>query len=136
MVMSPGARWSEMVGLLRLLPDGDLGPEQLLVEAFLVAEEGRLRMYWIPFERLNRAAWIAIIGLTPGWHQMQEAFTAARDAFRSSVTADMQVLERVHRQAAFSGSMRTNMVKMLDQSSCLVRSTCGPASRSLKSVMT
>jgi hypothetical protein len=114
MEMCPGSHWSEMVGLLRALPDGELGPEHLMTGDFLLEEEGRLQVYWIPFERLNRGARIAIIGLTPGWHQMQQAFTAARDAFRAGVTDELLVLERIDRQAGFAGSMRTNMVKMLD----------------------
>ncbi len=115
MELSPGSRWSDMVPLLRALPDGDLGPGQLLTEDFLLEEESRLQMYWIPFERLNQAARIAIVGLTPGWHQMQQAFTAARDAFQDGITDDRQILERIDRQAGFAGSMRTNMVKMLDE---------------------
>ena len=114
MQMCPGSRWSEMVRLLRALPDGELGPEQLLSEDFLLEQEGRLRVYWIPFERLNAAARVAIIGLTPGWHQMHEAFTAARDAFRAGLNDDMAILEQIHRHAGFAGSMRANMVKMLD----------------------
>ena len=114
MEMCPGSRWSEMIGLLRELPDGELGPDRLMADEFLLEQEGRLQVYWIPFERLNRAARIAVIGLTPGWHQMQQAFTAARDAFRAGITDDLLVLEHIDRQAGFAGSMRANMVKMLD----------------------
>ena len=112
--MCPGARWPEMVGLLRALPDGELGPECLMSEHFLLEEEGRLQVYWIPFERLNPAARIAIIGLTPGWHQMQLAFTAARDAFHAGMADELLALEYIGRQAGFAGSLRTNMIKMLD----------------------
>ena len=114
MEMCPGARWEEMLPRMRALPDGVLGPEQLLTHDFLLDAEGRLEIYWIPFERMNHSARVAIIGLTPGWHQMQEAFTAARDAFRAGLEDDMAILERINRQAGFAGSMRTNMVKMLD----------------------
>jgi hypothetical protein len=103
-----------MVGLLQALPDGELGPQRLMTRDFLLEEEGRLRVYWIPFERLNPAARIAIIGLTPGWYQMQQAFTAARDAFRAGMTDELLVLDHIERQAGFAGSMRTNMVNMLD----------------------
>jgi hypothetical protein len=112
--MCPGSHWSEMVGLLRALPAGELGQTHLITEDFLLAEEGRLRVYWIPFERLNRAARIAIIGLTPGWYQMQQAFTAGRDAFRAGMTDELLVLDQIERQAGFAGSMRTNMTTMLD----------------------
>ena len=29
-----------------------------------------MQVFWIPFERLNPRARIAIIGLTPGWYQI------------------------------------------------------------------
>ena len=103
-----------MVPLLRALPAGLLGSEQLLVADFLLEEEGDLRTFWIPFERLNPAARVAIVGLTPGWHQMKEAFIAARDALRSGMTDVRLILDYVERQAGFAGSMRTNMVTMLD----------------------
>ena len=112
--MCPGARWFQMVGLLRALPDGELGPERLMTEDFLLEEERRLQVYWIPFERLNPAARIAIVGLTPGWHQMQLAFTAARDALHAGMTDELLALEYIGRQAGFAGSLRANMIKMLD----------------------
>ena len=73
MELCPASRWAEMVGLLlRALPDGELGPEHLMTpELLLEAEEGRLKVYWIQFERLNRAARIVIVGLTPGWHRIE-----------------------------------------------------------------
>ena len=112
--LCPGSRWSELVGLLRALPDGELGRAELLTEECLLEEEGPLRVYWIPFERLNRAARIAIIGLTPGWYQMRQAFSAARDAFRAGAIDELGVLDHVARQAGFAGATRTNMVGMLD----------------------
>ncbi len=75
--------------------EGFLGPEQLLTDDLLIEEEGRVRVYWLPFERLNRRARVAIIGLTPGWHQMQQAFTAARDAFHAGLCDEMAILERI-----------------------------------------
>jgi hypothetical protein len=112
--MCPGAHWPEMVGRLRALPDGELGPEHLMTDDFLLEEERRLQVYWLPFERLNPTARIAIVGLTPGWHQMQLAFTAAREAFHAGMTDDLLALEYIGRQAGFAGSLRVNMIKMLD----------------------
>ena len=111
--MCPGSRWSQMVKLLLSLPAGDLGPADLLTPEFLLDVEGRLRAYWIPFEKLNPRARIAIVGLTPGWFQMREAFTAARDGLQAGMSEET-VLGHVDRQASFAGTMRNNMVKMLD----------------------
>jgi uracil-DNA glycosylase len=102
-----------MVGRLSELPAGDLGPAELLTPGFLLDEESPLRTYWVPFERLNPTARIVIVGLTPGWSQMKEAFTAARDALQEGLSDDT-VLAYVDQQASFAGSMRSNMVKMLD----------------------
>ena len=33
-----------------------------------------MQVFWIPFERLNPRARIAIIGRTLGWYQIQQAF--------------------------------------------------------------
>ncbi len=35
-----------MLPFLCAMPDGNLDPGQLLVDEFLLAEEGRLRVYW------------------------------------------------------------------------------------------
>jgi hypothetical protein len=102
-----------MVGRLRALPAGELGPAELLTPEFLLDVEGSLTTYWIPFERLNPHARIVIVGLTPGWYQMKEAFAAARAALQAGMS-DESVLDHVDRQASFAGSMRNNMVKMLD----------------------
>ena len=112
--IAPGSHWPTMFARLRRLPGGELGKEQLLTADFLLDEEDDLRSYWIPFERLNAAARVAIVGLTPGWYQMKQAFTAARDALVTGVTDEHEILEHVEREAGFAGVMRTNMVRMLD----------------------
>jgi hypothetical protein len=103
-----------MLGPLRTLPAGPLDAAHLLAPEFLLEEEDDLQTYWIPFERLNSAALVAIVGLTPGWHQMKEAFTAARDALHRGMTNERLIFDYVEREAGFAGPMRTNMVKMLD----------------------
>ena len=86
-----------MVERLQSLPDGGLRRACLLCSD--LEDDGRMQVIWIPFERLNPRARIAIIGLTPGWYQMQQAFTAARDALRVGVPDEIAVLEYVDRQA-------------------------------------
>ena len=85
----------------------------LLTADFQLAREGRLDVYWIPFERLNPTAKVVIVGLTPGYSQMETAFTAARDALRAG-SSTAETLAYIDRSASFAGAMRTNMVKMLD----------------------
>lgn len=109
----PGALWARKLPALRRLPAGDLRREDLLRPEFLLAQEGRLSVYWIPFEWLNPIARVFIAGLTPGYGQMERAFTAARDGLRLGLSTP-KVLAQVGQSAAFAGSMRTNMIRMLD----------------------
>ncbi len=53
---------------------------------FRIASDGRIEVYWIPFERLNSAAQIVIVGLTPGYSQMRAAFDAAREALAQDLS--------------------------------------------------
>jgi hypothetical protein len=109
----PGAMWPEMLPALRRLPGGRLGREVLLSRDFLLAREGRLAVYWIPFERLNTTARVILLGLTPGFQQMAAAYAAARDALHAG-ESQAEMFAHVSRRAAFVGAMRTNLVAMLD----------------------
>lgn len=88
-------------------------PSDILLPEFLLEEEGRFSLYSIPFERLNPGAMLVIVGLTPGLSQMQEAFMAARQALNRGVTRE-EAVAHVDRAASFAGTMRTNMIRMLD----------------------
>jgi len=112
--LAPGALWHKMLPALRRLPRGPLGRNHLLTEDFKLADEGRLSVYWVPFEALNVQARVVICGLTPGYSQMHEGFTAAREAV-SAGWARSKTLAHVYKRAAFAGAMRTNLVWMLDE---------------------
>lgn len=91
-----------------------MGRQHLLTEDFKLAEERRLSVYWIPFERLNAQARIVICGLTPGYGQMLQAFTAAREALNAGLGLE-ETLAHVDRTGSFAGRMRNNLVAMLDE---------------------
>ena len=112
----PGALWHEMLPALKRLPPSPLplGREHLLTEDFRLAGKGPMSVYWVPFERLNARARVVICGLTPGYGQMLEAFTAAREALAAGSGLD-ETLVQVDRRASFAGTMRSNMVRMLDE---------------------
>lgn len=109
----PGALWHQMLPALQRLPLGPIGRERLLTEDFKLADEGRLSVYWIPFGRLNVQARVVICGLTPGYGQMLQAFAAAREALSAGLGLD-ETLAHVDRVGSFAGTMRNNMVGMLD----------------------
>lgn len=112
-LLVPGALWDEMVPRVERLPRGQLGRQDLLAEDFRLAEDGSLSVFWIPFERLNRHARVVICGLTPGYGQMLEAFTAARDALAAGMDL-APTMNHIGRSASFAGTMRINLVRMLD----------------------
>ncbi|MGE0786636.1 MAG: hypothetical protein AB7S26_13275 [Sandaracinaceae bacterium] len=88
--------------------------EHLLVDAFRVFAEGALEIYYAPIGFVVGAARLAIVGITPGWTQMQTAFAVARAELLAG-RAEVDVLREAKRQAAFRGSMRTNLIAMLDE---------------------
>jgi hypothetical protein len=102
-----------MLPLLERLPDGPLTRDVLVGSEFFLAEQDRLTVYWIPFARLNPTAAVILLGLTPGYGQMLEAFAAARDGLREGKAAG-EILSAVDRRASFAGTMRANMTRMLD----------------------
>lgn len=87
--------------------------ETLLVDDFLLYRASRLAIYYAPFDHINDNAQVVLLGVTPGWIQMQLAFATVRDVLADGATHDM-ALEEVKRAAAFGGTMRLNLTRMVD----------------------
>ncbi|MFD1956639.1 hypothetical protein ACFSL6_21255 [Paenibacillus thailandensis] len=96
------------------LPDRELTKEDLLVPELLIEEQDDLKMYYIPFNTVNAEAKVFIIGITPGFTQMEIAIRQARTDFLNGLP-DEEVYRRAKRQASFAGSMRRNLIAMLDE---------------------
>jgi hypothetical protein len=86
---------------------------ELLCKRFLLFSEAGLDVYYVPFHYMNRKARVVLIGLTPGWTQMEEAFRAAKRGLSDGL--DGKVLFRfIETTGSFSGPMRNHLVSMLD----------------------
>jgi Uracil DNA glycosylase superfamily len=85
----------------------------LICPRFLLFSEANLHVYYAPFHHLNPNARIALVGLTPGWTQMEEAFRAAREGLAFGLDGK-RLFEHIDRTGSFSGPMRKNLVAMLD----------------------
>jgi hypothetical protein len=85
----------------------------LLVEEFHLASEGVLEVFYAPLDHVNPDAKVALVGVTPGWTQMEQAFRAVRDALAQGSPAEA-ALAAGKRTAAFAGTMRRNLIEMLD----------------------
>jgi hypothetical protein len=85
----------------------------LLSESFRLYADRRLSIYYAPFDRVNTGARLALVGVTPGWTQMEVAYRTARQGLLEGHEREA-ILASVERAARFAGSMRTNLVTMLD----------------------
>lgn len=85
----------------------------LLIEQTVVGGR-QVQMFYAPFDDVNYAARIAIVGMTPGASQARQALNAARQALVDGKTDDEAArIAKTH--ASFSGEpMRTNLVRMMD----------------------
>jgi hypothetical protein len=86
---------------------------ELINEKFFLFSEGKLSAFYAPFDYTNLKARVVLIGLTPGWTQMERAFRVAKRALTSGLTGE-ELLAYVKKSASFSGPMRKNLVSMLD----------------------
>ncbi len=87
-------------------------PDRLLMGTHLYKRK-RLDIAYAPFDHVNTGADIVIVGITPGKQQMREAIEEARRAMKLGLS-DAEVLARAKVHASFAGSMRKNLVRLLD----------------------
>lgn len=87
-------------------------PGELPAE-FLLAQEGNLAQYYIPFDAVNTRALVVLVGITPGYVQWYNAVTTAQKVLREGGD-DALALREAKKHGAFSGPLRNNLVKLLD----------------------
>lgn len=111
---NPDALFERHADAIRRLPDGPLPPALLKSDTFLLARRGSVEIFYAPFDYVNPEAKVAIVGITPGWKQMEIAFRSARSLIREGLgRADVCRIVKEH--ASFAGPMRTNLLNMLDR---------------------
>ena len=88
--------------------------EELLIDKFLIDKENNIEIYYAPHnEYLNPKAKVFIIGITPGFQQMSTAIETARKELE--VNDEIEEIQYKCKVAArFSGSLRKNIISMLD----------------------
>ncbi|WP_164667273.1 uracil-DNA glycosylase family protein [Virgibacillus doumboii] len=95
--------------------DRPLTKQDLLTPSFLMDKENDITMYYAPHnEYINRDAKIVIVGITPGWNQMKTAFEQFVESHSSGKSLET-CLKETKEAAGFAGSMRKNLVDMIDQ---------------------
>ena len=73
---------------------------------FLVNKENNIEIYYAPFDYINPKATIMIVGITPGLQQMLQSFEVINEG---------KSLKEVKDLSSFKGSMRTTLIKYLDE---------------------
>lgn len=87
----------------------------LLTDDFKVYEQGKMKIFYAPHnEYINKKAKILIVGICPGWTQTEIALRTAKNGIEKSEDMD-KILKDCKRLARFAGSMRTNLIQMLDE---------------------
>lgn len=89
--------------------------EELLTEDFLIDKEGNIKIYYAPHnEYINPKAKVLIVGITPGFVQMNTAISMARKELENN--NDIEDIQYKCKVAGrFSGSLRKNIISMLDE---------------------
>lgn len=89
--------------------------EDILVEKFELYHQGNMRIYYAPHnEIINRQAKIFIVGITPGWTQTSIAYKTAHNGLLDGMDFH-QIKVQCKKNSRFAGSMRKNLIEMLDE---------------------
>lgn len=87
--------------------------EDLITEKLLYKNDGDIEVYWAPFDILNKNAKVVLLGITPGWTQMQNSINYLRRNYDNEECEELLI--NTKKTASFSGSMRNILVNMLDE---------------------
>ena len=83
-----------------------IGTSSIVNKEFLIKKDGNIEIYYAPFDYINSKAKIVIVGITPGLQQMTQSFQVIKDG---------KSLKEVKDLSSFKGSMRTTLIKYLDE---------------------
>lgn len=81
--------------------------------SMLMTGAGELSVYYAPFDWVNPAAKVVLVGITPGKTQAINALQEAKRQLNAGASNDVAHM-RAKQTGAFSGAMRPNLVAMLD----------------------
>lgn len=89
--------------------------EDILNEKFELYKEDNMTIYYAPHnETINNNAKIFIVGITPGWTQTSIAYKTAHNGLINNLEPEL-IKKECKRNSRFAGSMRKNLIEMLDE---------------------
>ena len=86
-----------------------------IIKLTLIAECGPISMCYAPLAHMNFQARVILVGLTPGWSQMNVALLECVQRLQNSHLAREMDVQRGHIASYFAGSLRANLINMLDE---------------------
>ncbi|GGD49881.1 hypothetical protein [Paenibacillus nasutitermitis] len=87
--------------------------DDLLTDGLLMDREGGLSMYYAPHnEVVQPSARVVIVGITPGWQQMELAYRTFKQAIQQGLPEE-DAFRHAKSSARFAGAMRRNLLQML-----------------------
>lgn len=106
----------DYIDVIKKLPIKDkYEKNELITTDFFIEEDKNIKIYYAPHnEYINPKAKVFIVGITPGFQQMSTAISTARKELE--LKTDIETIQYKCKVAGrFSGSLRKNMVNMLDE---------------------
>ncbi|WP_256984747.1 MULTISPECIES: hypothetical protein [Paenibacillus] len=88
---------------------------QLLINDLKLSSSGEIEIFYSPHnEYINPSAKVMLVGITPGWQQMEIAYRTAIQALKAHKSYE-QACKKAKMAARMAGSMRTNLIQMLQE---------------------
>jgi len=100
-------------GSIRNLSPTAYNENAILHDSLLLEQDGPLSVYYAPFDYTNPEARVVVVGITPGKTQMINALKEAQRQLAVGADANIS-LRAAKKTGAFSGSMRPNLISLLD----------------------
>jgi hypothetical protein len=114
--MAMGMLFNQYVKAIKELPNKErYEKKDLLTPSFLIQRQGDLEIYFSAHnEYINGQAKVIILGITPGWSQMEKSIRLTKNLLEQDFDME-EIYKIVKKECRFAGSMRTNLIQMLDE---------------------
>ncbi|QJD98961.1 hypothetical protein HH212_02025 [Massilia forsythiae] len=110
----PAARFADFIDVILATDPDTVATPAAIPASFVVAQENGIQACYTPFDHVNTAARVVLVGITPGFVHWKNAVRAARQALLAGVP-HAEVLHAAKTAGAFSGAIRPNLVAVLDR---------------------
>jgi hypothetical protein len=105
--------FSKYASSIRALNLEKISNAQSIPSDFLLGKDGELSTHYIPFDYVNTKAKVVLVGITPGFTQWKNAMIEAQKQLLSGASENSAWIA-AKRTGAFSGTMRNNLINLLD----------------------